>query len=64
MGVSNPRDDRAEQKRGYSLGSAQHGYPEGWKRPSTKEPHIRFFFLHNTTEKLPFALFKVVPPVE
>ena len=46
MGVSNPRDDR-------SLGFAQHGHhPEGWKRPSTIEPYIGFFFLHNTTEKL------------
>ena len=23
-------------------GSARHGHPEGWKRPSTTEPHIRF----------------------
>ena len=29
-------------------GSTQHGHPEGWKCPSTTEPH----FLHNTTEKL------------
>ena len=43
MGVFNPRD---------GLGSAQHGHPSGWKRPSTTEPHIGFFFLHNTTEKL------------
>ena len=87
MGISNPRDDRAERNRGVlasvplstviprvgnahlqqnlicSLGSAQHGHPEGWKRPSTTEPHIGFFFLHNT-EKLLFTLFKVVPAVE
>ena len=36
-------------------GSAQHGHSEGLKRPSTTEPHIGFFFLHNTTEKLHFA---------
>ena len=35
-------------------------YAEGWKRPSTTEPHIGFFFLHKTTKKLPFTLFKVL----
>ena len=64
MGVSNPRDDRAERNRGYSLGFAQHGHPEGWKRPSTTESHIGVFSLHNTTERLPFTLSKVVPAVE
>ena len=34
------------------LGSAQHGHPSGWKRPSTKEPHTGFFFLHNTIKQL------------
>ena len=62
MGVSNSRDDRAERNRGYA--EVQHGHPESWKRPSTTEPHIGFFFLHNTTEKLPFTLSKVVPAVE
>ena len=52
--VSNPRDDRAERNRG----SAQHGHPLDWKRPSTTELHIGFFFLHNATEKLPFAVEK------
>ena len=33
-------------------GSAQHGHPKGWKRPSTTDPPIVFFFLHNATEKL------------
>ena len=47
-----------------SLGSAQHDHPEGWKRPSTTEPHTGFFFLHNSTEKIPFTLSKVVPAVE
>ena len=26
------------------LGSAQHGHPEGWKRPSTTETHIKFLY--------------------
>ena len=26
----------------WSLGSAQHGHPLGWKLPSRTEPHIRF----------------------
>ena len=43
---------------------AKHGHPEGWKCPSTTEPHIGFFFLHNITKKLPFTLSKVVPAVE
>ena len=45
-------------------GSAQRGHPEGWKHPSTTEPHIGFFFLHNTTKKLPFTLSEVVPAVQ
>ena len=48
MGVSNPRDGRAERNRGCSLGSAQQGHPSGWKRPSTTERHIGFLlFLHD-----------------
>ena len=54
MGFSNPRDDRTERNRGYSLGSAQHGHPSGWKRPSTTEPHTGIFFLLNSTEKITF----------
>ena len=57
MGVSNPRDDRAEWK-------PRHSQPKGWKCPSTTEPHNGFFFLHNTTEKLPFTLSKAVQAVE
>ena len=30
------------KKRNPIWGSAQHGHPKGWKRPSTTEPHIRF----------------------
>ena len=44
MEVSNPRDDRAERNRGSA------GHPEGWKLPSRKEHHIRFFFLHNNPQ--------------
>ena len=42
-----PRDDRAE-----------HAHPSGWKRPSTTEPHIGFFFLNNTTENITFCSWK------
>ena len=50
--------------RGQRLGSVQHGHTKCWKRPSTAEPLIGLFFLHNSTEKLPFTLSKVVPAVE
>ena len=39
-------------------GSAQHGHPEGWKLPSRKEHHFRFFFLHNNPQNLVY--FKVL----
>ena len=48
MGVSNPRDDRAER----SLGSAQHGHPSGWKRSSTTESYIEIFFLAQHHRKI------------
>ena len=57
MGVSNPRDDSAKRNRSYAYDSAQHGHLSGWKRRSTTEPHIGFFFLHNTTEKLPLEFY-------
>ena len=41
----------------WSLGSAQHGHPLGWKLPSRTEHHIRFFFLHNNPQNLVY--FKV-----
>ena len=35
-------------------------HPECWKYPSTTEPHIGFFFLHNTNEKLK-RIYVVLP---
>ena len=55
MDISKLRGDHDEQNGGYA---------EGWKRPSTTEPYLEFFFLHNTTKKLLFTLSKVVPAVE
>ena len=39
-----------------TLGSAQHGHPEGWKRPFTTEPHIDFFCLAQHHRKIKLHL--------
>ena len=65
MGVSNPWDDRAER----NLGIAS--VPLSTVIPILENAHLQqnpilgfFFFLHNTTEKLPFTFTTVVPAVE
>ena len=56
MGVSNPRDDRAERNWGYAQDYSQQGHPLWLETAIYKR--TPYFFLHDNTKTLPFTLFK------
>ena len=54
------RDDRADRNGGYAKVPLSMVIQWVVNAQLQQKPHIGFFFLHNTTEKLPFTLFKVL----
>ena len=60
MGVSNPRDDLAERNLNVALVPLSTVISKVGNAHLQQNPNIGFFFLHNTTEKLPFTLLKIL----